>query len=77
MSFTVQLDEQTAAVVQELAAKENRPPEQVIHDALAVYAGRRKRRLPRGIGKYSSGQPDLAQRDEELLRQAAKEGLWP
>jgi len=42
----------------------------VIHDALAAYAGKRTRPLPRGVGKYSSGQPDLAQRDEEILREA-------
>jgi hypothetical protein len=77
MSFSIELDEQTAAVVQELATKENRAPAQVIHDALAAYAGKRKRPLPRGVGKFSSGQADLAQRDEELLRKAAKQGIWP
>ncbi len=72
MSLVIELDDQTAKVVQELAAKENRPPTDVIQDALAAYAGKRKRPLPRGVGKYSSGQPDLAQRDEELLRGAVE-----
>jgi len=56
MSFSIELDEQTAAVVQELAAKQTRAPTQVIHDALAAYAGKRKRPVPRGVGKFSSGQ---------------------
>ena len=77
MSLTVELDEHAAAVVQELAAKENRSATEVIHDALAAYAGKRKRPLPRGVGQFSSGQSDLAQRDEELLREAVKEGKWP
>ncbi|HVC98091.1 MAG TPA: hypothetical protein VND64_30755 [Pirellulales bacterium] len=70
MSFSIDLDEQTAAVVQELAAKENLAPAQVIHDALAAYTGKRKRPLPRAMDKFSSGQADLAQRDEDLLREA-------
>ena len=85
MPLTVELDEQTAAVVQELAAKENRAPAQVIHDALAAYAGQanqqplptKRRKLPTGVGKYSSGQPELAQRAREVLRQDVKEGKWP
>jgi hypothetical protein len=74
VSFKIELDEQTAAVVQELAANEKRSASEVIHDAVAVYACKPKRKLPTGVGKYSSGQPNLAQRDEEILRKAAKEG---
>jgi predicted transcriptional regulator len=77
MSFTVELDEQTAAVVQELAANEKRSASEVIHDALAAYTGKRKRRLPKGVGKYSSGHTDTAQKVDEILRDAVKEGLWP
>ena len=38
MSLSVELDEQTAALVQELAANDQRSASEVIHDALAVYA---------------------------------------
>jgi hypothetical protein len=38
MRLTVDLDEQTAAVFQELAAKENRAPAQVIHVQPAALA---------------------------------------
>jgi len=86
MSFTVELDEQTAAVVQELAATEKRSASEVIHDALTVYAcqpkqqrlpSTRRRQLPIGVGKYRSGQPDIAQHAREILRQDVQEGKWP
>ena len=77
MSLTVELDEQTAAVVQKLAANEQRSASEVIHDALAVYAGFRKRPLPKGAGKYRSGRTDTSASVDEILADAVKEGLWP
>jgi predicted transcriptional regulator len=77
MSFSVKLDEQTAAVVQELAANEKRSASEVIHDALVAYAAKRKRPLPKGVGKYRSGHHDTAQKVDEILGDAVKEGLWP
>ena len=77
MSLSVELDEKTAAVVQELAAEEKRTASEVIHDALAVYAGVGKRRLPSGAGKYRSGRSDTSSKAEEILRDAVKEGQWP
>ena len=77
MPFTVELDERTATVLQELAANEKRTASDVIRDAVAGYPGKRKRPLPRGAGKYRSGQPDIAQHAREILRQEAQEGKWP
>ena len=86
MSLTVELDEQTAAVVQELAATEKRSAREVIHDALTVYACQSKeqpvptarpRQLPIGVGKYRSGRPNIAQHARDILRKDAKEGQWP
>ena len=77
MSLTVELDEQTAAVVQKLAANEQRSASEVIHDALAVYAGFRGRPLPKGAGKYRSGRTDTSANVDEILADAVKEGLWP
>ena len=37
MSLIVELDEQTAAFVQELASNEQRSAGEFIHDALAIY----------------------------------------
>ena len=77
MSLTVELDEQTAAVVQSLAANEQRSASEVIHDALAAYASKGKRPLPKGVGKYRSGYTDTAQKVDEILSAAVKEGQWP
>jgi len=77
MSLTVELDEQTAAVVQKLAAHEKRSATEVIHDALAVYAAAGKRALPKGAGKYRSGRTDTSTSVDEILADAVREGLWP
>lgn len=77
MSFTVDLDEKTAEVVQELAAEEHRPAGDVIRDALAAYVQRGKRPLPKGMGKYDSGRTDVSVRARELIRDAVKGGEWP
>jgi predicted transcriptional regulator len=77
MSFSVELDEQTAAVVQELAASERRSVSEVIRDALASYPGKRSRPLRRGAGQYRSGRHDTSQKVDDLLRDTVKEGQWP
>jgi hypothetical protein len=85
MSLTVELDERTALVVQELAANEKRSASEVIHDALTIYACQAKqqppapgrRNLPTGVGKYRSGQPDIARNARDIIRQDVKEGRWP
>ncbi len=77
MSFTVELDDPTAAAVRELAANENRTASEVIRDAVAAYPGKGKRPLPQGVGKYRSGQADIAQHAREILRQDVQEGKWP
>lgn len=77
MALTIELDEQTAAVVQALAANEKRSVSDVIRDAVAAYPGRQKRPLPKGVGKYRSGQSDIAQNVREILRKDVQEGKWP
>jgi hypothetical protein len=77
MPVSVELDERTAAVVQELAANEQRSASDVIHDALAVYASLGKRPLPTGMGKYRSGRADTSANARQILRQAVKDGEWP
>lgn len=77
MSLTVELDEQAAAVVQELAANEQRSASDVIHEALAVYSCLGKRPMPTGMGKHRSGRSDTSARAREILRQAVKDGEWP
>ena len=77
MSLTVELDEQAAAIVQELAAIEQRSAGDVIHTALAVYSSLGKRPMPTGMGKYRSGLSDTSARAREILREAVKDGEWP
>jgi len=77
MSLSVELDEQAAALVQELTANDQRSASEVIHDALAVYACLGKRPLPTGMGKYRSGRSDTSANVGEIFADAVKEGLWP
>ncbi len=76
-SLVVELDDQTAAVVQRLAANEHRSASEVIHDALAVYAAAGKRPLPKVAGKYRGGRTDTSANVDEILADAVKDGLWP
>jgi len=75
-AITIELTGPAADKLRRLADTEQRSEAEIVRDALEAYAPA-KRKLPRGAGKYSSGQRDLAQKDEEILRNAVKEGLWP
>ena len=77
MTVTVELDEQTAVVVQAIGEGEHRSPSEVIHDAHAAYANTGKRPLPKGAGKYRSGRTETFEKVDDILRDAVKEGLWP
>ena len=77
MPLTVELDEQTAAVVQALAAGENRSASEVIRDAMAAYASVAKRPLPKRAGKYRSGRTDTSEKVDDILRDAVRDGIWP
>jgi len=77
MSFTIQLDDKTAEVLQQLASTENRTEGEVVRDALAAYAQTGNRVLPKGIGKYHSGQGNVSAKARELIREAVREKQWP
>ncbi|MBS0264220.1 MAG: CopG family transcriptional regulator [Planctomycetes bacterium] len=77
MTITVELDEKTAATIQQLATSENRPASDVIHDALAAYVSIRRPAFPKGTGKYHSGRSDTSEHVDEILREAVREGQWP
>jgi hypothetical protein len=64
----------TAAVLQALAANEKRSVNDVLRDAVAAHPGRGKRPLPKGIGKYRSGQSGIAQNIRKILRKDIQEG---
>ena len=75
-AITVQLEDDMAEALRRLAATQQRSETDVLRDALAVYV-QTARPLPKGMGKYHSGQANVSAQSRDLLRQAVKEGLWP
>lgn len=75
-SITIHLTGPVADKLRHLSESENRSEADIVGDALEVYAPV-KRKLPTGAGHYHSGQPDLAQQDEKILRDAVNERRWP
>jgi hypothetical protein len=75
-AITVQLDDEMAQLLRRLAAAQQRSETDIVREALAAYA-QTSRPLPKGIGKYHSGREDVSEKARDLLRDAAKEGLWP
>ena len=73
---TVYMEQETALALRQLAARQGRSQAELIRDALARYTGRAGRPTPKGIGKYRSGEPDVAQRAKDILAAAAKRGRW-
>ena len=73
---TVYLDPETALALRQLAALRGRGQAELIRDAIANYTKRAVRPALKGIGKYRTGEPDVAQRAREILAGAAKRGGW-
>ena len=73
---TVYLDQETALALKQLSLRQGRSQAELIRDALASYTRRAVRPTPKGIGKYRSGEPDVAQRAKDILGAAAKRGRW-
>jgi predicted transcriptional regulator len=75
-AFTVELDEDMAKELHRLAAEQERSETDIVCAALAAYV-QTARPLPQGMGKYRSGQTKTSEQARDLLRQAAKDGVWP
>jgi len=73
---TVYLDEDLALMLRQLATSEGRAQAELIREALAEYARRRKRPAIPGIGEFDSGHTDTSQKAEQILRRAAGRGKW-
>lgn len=71
---TVYLEQEIALALRQLAARHGRSQAELIRDALAGYTRRAVPPKPKGIGKYRSGEPDVAQRAKDILTAAAKRG---
>lgn len=77
MSMTIELDDETAAVLQRLASAQRRPESDVVRDAVSAYAQQVPRVLLKGVGAHRSGRTDVSAKARQILREAAKEGQWP
>jgi predicted transcriptional regulator len=77
MSFTIDLDEKTARIIRELAAAQNRSAIDIIREALAAYSQVEQRPLPKGMGKYRSGDSNVSADARDLVRDAVRKGQWP
>lgn len=75
-AITVQLEDDMAEVLRRLATAQQRSETDIVRDAVAAYV-QTTRPLPKGMGKYHSGQSQVSEKARDLLREAVKEGLWP
>ena len=75
-AITVQLNDDIAQELRRLAEAQERSEAEIVCDALAAYV-LAARPLPKGMGKYHSGQSKVSEQARDLLRQAVKEKQWP
>ena len=75
-AITVQLNDNIAEELRQLAATQKRSETEIVCEALAAYV-QTARPLPKGLGKYRSGQSNVSEQARDLLRQAVKEKQWP
>jgi hypothetical protein len=73
---TVYLDSEIVLSLRQMAVSQGRKQAELIRDALVAYTRNGKRLLPRGLGKYDSGERDVSVRAKQILRDAAKQGKW-
>jgi predicted transcriptional regulator len=73
---TVYLEPDLAVRLKQLALTEGRPQAELIRDALADYAGKRKRPPIPGVGEFDSGKTDTSEKAEDILKRASRRGKW-
>jgi hypothetical protein len=74
--ITVHLNDDIAEELRRLAAAQERSEMDIICEALAAYV-QTARPLPKGMGKYHSGQGNVSEQARDLIRQAVKDKQWP
>ncbi|MEX0702045.1 MAG: CopG family transcriptional regulator [Planctomycetales bacterium] len=77
VSLTIQIDDNVAEALREMARERNRSEADLIRDAIANYARSPAKVPPKGIGQYHSGRSDVAENARAILRQAVEDGQWP
>jgi predicted transcriptional regulator len=73
---TVYLDADLAVMIRQLATIEGRAQAELIREALAEYARRKKRPEIPGLGEFDSGHTDTSEKAEQILRRASGRGKW-
>ena len=73
---TVYLDSDVALTLRQRAIQEGRSQAELIRDALAQYTLQQKRPAIPGVGEFRSGETDVSERAEEILREASTHGKW-
>jgi hypothetical protein len=69
LKTTVYLDEEDYARIKDIARAEARAPAELVREAVAEYAERKRpRRRPMSIGAGHSRRTDVSERAEELLK---------
>jgi len=75
-SITVQLNDDVAQDLRRLAEEQERTETDIVCEAVTAYV-RTARPLPKGMGQFHSGRPNVSEHARDLLRQAAKDKQWP
>ena len=73
---TVYLDNDVALALRQSATLEGRSQAELIRDALSAYTARQGRPPIPGIGEFDSGESNVSERAEQILRQASAKGKW-
>jgi hypothetical protein len=73
-AITVQLNDEIAGELRRLAAAQERSETDIVCEALAAYL-QTARPLPKGMGKFHSGQSDVSEQARDLLRQSVRDGV--
>lgn len=74
---TVYLDTDTVLTLRRMAQSQGRSQAELVRDALQAYTAQWKRPVPKGLGKYDSGETRGAENAKRFLREAARKGKWP
>jgi predicted transcriptional regulator len=73
---TVYLDAAIAVTLRQLSQQEGRSQAELIRDALAEFAKRRKRPPIPGAGEFDSGESAVSRNAEKVLHEASAQGKW-
>jgi len=76
VTLSIELEDRLAEAVQRLATSQNRSQSEIVSEALVAYT-QTARPLPKGAGKYHSGQNDTSENARAVLREAVRERKWP